>query len=204
MKHFLSLFILMLVPLAVNADAVEIDGICYNLIEKGKVAEVTRNFNRNYSGNVIIPEKVSYGGIDYDVTSIAGNVSHNGNTYLGGAFRGCTGLTSVTIPNSVTSIGYGAFYQCSGLTSVNIPEDVTSIGEDAFSGCSGLTSLTIPSSASIGKNAFAGCSGLTSITIPSSWSSIGYGVFAGCTGLTSVTIPDNIYSIDDTAFSDCL
>ena len=203
MKHFLSLFILMLVPLAVNADAVEIDGICYNLIEKGKVAEVTRNFNRNYSGNVIIPEKVSYGGIDYDVTSIAGNVSHNGNTYLGGAFRGCTGLTSVTIPNSVTSIGYGAFYQCSGLTSVNIPEDVTSIGEDAFSGCSGLTSLTIPNSASIGKNAFAGCSGLTSITIPSSWSSIGYGVFAGCTGLTSVTIPDNIYSIDDTAFSGC-
>ena len=186
-----------------SADAVEIDGICYILIEKGKVAEVTRNFNRSYSGNVIIPPKVSYEGTDYDVTSISGNVSNNGNTYLGGAFRGCTGLTAVTIPNSVTSIGYGAFYQCSGLTSVNIPESVTFIGENAFGDCSGLTSLTIPNSASIGKNAFAGCSGLTSITIPSSWSSIGYGVFAGCTGLTSVTIPDNIHSIDDTAFSGC-
>jgi len=203
MKKVILSILLMLLPMLASADAVEIDGICYILIEKGKVAEVTRNFNRSYSGNVIIPPKVSYEGTDYDVTSISGNVSNNGNTYLGGAFRGCTGLTAVTIPNSVTSIGYGAFYQCSGLTSVNIPESVTFIGENAFGDCSGLTSLTIPNSASIGKNAFAGCSGLTSITIPSSWSSIGYGVFAGCTGLTSVTIPDNIHSIDDTAFSGC-
>ncbi len=204
MKKAILSIILMLLPMLASADAVEIDGICYILIEKGKVAEVTRNFNHSYSGDVIIPEKVSYGGSVYDVTSIGGDVSYNGNTYMGGAFRGCTGLTSVTIPNSVTSIGYGAFYQCSGLTSVNIPESVTFIGENAFLGCSGLTSLTIPESAtSIGKYAFAGCSGLTSITIPSSWSSIGYGIFGDCTGLTSITIPDNIYNIDDVAFSGC-
>lgn len=114
MKHIklLLLIFVMLMPMIASADPVEIDGICYNLISKTKVAEVTRNFNRSYSGNVIIPEKVSYGGSVYDVTSIGGDVSYNGNTYLGGAFRGCTGLTSVTIPNSVTSIGYGAFYQC--------------------------------------------------------------------------------------------
>ena len=142
MKKVILSILLMLLPMLASADAVEIDGICYILIEKGKVAEVTRNFNRSYSGNVIIPPKVSYEGTDYDVTSISGNVSNNGNTYLGGAFRGCTGLTAVTIPNSVTSIGYGAFYQCSGLTSVNIPESVTFIGENAFFGCSGLQSPT--------------------------------------------------------------
>ena len=181
MKEIILLFTMTLLPMVASADAVEIDGICYNLIAKGKVAEVTRNFNHSYSGNVIIPEKVSYGGTDYDVTSIAGTVYNNGNTYYEeGAFRGCTGLTSVTIPNSVTSIGYGAFYQCSGLTSVHIPESVTSIGKNAFGECSGLTSLTIPNNASIGENAFAGCSGLTSITIPSSWSSIVSGVFWCC------------------------
>lgn len=204
MKKKVLLFILTLMPFMVIADPVEIDGISYNLIAKGKVAEVTRNFNRSYSGNVIIPEKVSYGGVDYDVTSIGGDVSYNGNSYLGGAFRGCTGLTSVTIPNSVTSIGYGAFYGCSGLTSVAIPESVTSIGESAFSGCSGLTSINIPNSAtSIGESAFSGCSGLTSITIPSSWSSIGNGVFGGCSSLTSIIIPDNINSIGDCAFLGC-
>ena len=60
------------------------------------------------------------------------------------AFRGCSGLTSVTIPNSVTSIGGYAFYNCSGLTSVTIPNSVTSIGDYAFSGCSGLSSFTLP------------------------------------------------------------
>ena len=204
MKQTFLAILLMLLPMQASADAVEINGICYNLIEKGKVAEVTRNFNRSYSGNVIIPEKVSYGGVDYTVTSIAGNVTHNGGTYIGGAFRGCSGITSVTIPNSVTSIGYGAFYGCSGMISVNIPEGVTSISDYAFMGCSGLTSITIPESAiSIGEAAFRECTGLTSITIPSSWSSIGNSVFYGCTGLTSITIPDNINSIEEAAFLGC-
>ena len=84
-----------------------------------------------------------------------------------GAFSGCSSLKSITIPNSVTSIGDEVFYNCTGLTSVTIPESVTSIGEDAFSGCSSLTSITIPNSVtSIGWHAFRGCTGLTSITIP--------------------------------------
>ncbi len=71
-------------------------------------------------------------------------------------FHDCTGLTSVTIPNSVTSIGDGAFSDCSGLTSVTIPDSVTSIGDYAFSSCTGLTSVTIPDSVtSIGDGAFA-------------------------------------------------
>ena len=82
----------------------------------------------------------------------------------GGAFSSCYDLTSVTIPNSVTSIGGSAFYDCSGLTSVTIPNSVTSIGGSAFYDCSGLTSVTIPNSVtSIGSSAFYGCSGLTEV-----------------------------------------
>ena len=96
-------------------------------------------------------------------------------------------MTSLTIPSSVTSIGWCTFYGCSGLTSLTIPSSVTSIDNSAFSGCSGLTSLTIPSSVtSIGESAFEGCSGLTSLTIPSSVTSIGRAAFAGCSGLTSI------------------
>ena len=115
-------------------------------------------------------------------------VSYNGYRYtkndnLGNnVFYGCSGLTSLTIPSSVTSIGYGVFRGCSGLTSLTIPSGVTSIGGGAFEGCSGLTSMTIPSGVtSIGDEAFRGCSGLTSIyayleKIPK----LGSNVFTGC------------------------
>ena len=112
----------------------------------------------------------------------------NSVTSIGyGAFNGCSGLTSVTIPNSITYIGNGIFFNCSGLTSVTIPNSVTSIGESAFDYCSGLTSVTIPNSVtSIGKCAFYGCSGLTSVTIGNSVTSIGDRAFAFCSGLTKL------------------
>ena len=104
------------------------------------------------------------------------------------AFYGCSGLTSITILDSVISLEDSAFYGCSGLTSITIPDSVTSIGDYAFSGCSGLTSITIPDSVtSIGDYAFSGCGGLTSITIPNSVTSIGDYAFSGC-GLTSIIV----------------
>ncbi|GHT10834.1 hypothetical protein AGMMS4956_02960 [Bacteroidia bacterium] len=112
---------------------------------------------------------------------------------------------SVTIPNSVTSIGYGAFSGCSGLTEVTIPEGVTSIGDDAFSRCSGLTEVTIPNSVtSIEDFAFHNCSGLTEVTIPDGVTSIGYDAFSGCSGLTEVTIGNGVTSIGDWAFANCI
>ena len=120
------------------------------------------------------------------------------------AFHDCNGLTSLTIPSSVTEIGYRAFYGCSGLTSLTLPSGVTSIGEGAFYGCSGLTSLTLPSGVtSIGEGAFYGCSGLTSLTLPSGVTSIGEGAFYGCSGLTSLTIPSGVTSIGGGAFYGC-
>jgi len=113
-------------------------------------------------------------------------------------------LTSIIIPNSVTSIGNGAFFKCSGLTSVTIPNSVTSIGDDAFAYCTGLTSVTIPNSVTtIGDYAFCGCGGLTSITIPNSVTSIGDRAFFGCSGLTSVTIGNSVTTIGEYAFWDC-
>jgi hypothetical protein len=100
-------------------------------------------------------------------------------TIAGGAFYGC-GLTSVTIPNSVTSIEYRAFRFCNSLTSVTIPNSVTSIGNGAFSGCS-LTSVTIPNSiTSIGSSAFQECSGLKNVVFGTSLKTIGDYAFSGC------------------------
>ena len=102
-------------------------------------------------------------------------------------------------------LGYAAFSDCSGLTSLTIPSSVTSIGEYAFHGCSGLTSLTIPSSVtSIGDSAFFGCSGLTSFTIPSSVTSIGWGAFCGCSGLTSIYVyTEKLPNMGSDVFAGC-
>ena len=98
------------------------------------------------------------------------------------------GKTSITIPNSVTSIGDYAFFYCSSLTSITIPNSVTSIGICAFSACYNLTSITIPNGVtSIGEWAFYGCSSLTSITIGNSVTSIGDYAFSWCPYLTSIT-----------------
>ncbi|MDE6370679.1 MAG: leucine-rich repeat domain-containing protein, partial [Duncaniella sp.] len=126
------------------------------------------------------------------------------------AFAGCTGLTSVTIPNTVTSIGGnhfdgydGAFAGCTGLKSVEIPNSVTLIGFYAFYGCTSLTSVTIPNSVTSFDGAFQRCTGLTSVTIPNSITSIGSSAFENCTGLTSVSIPESVTAIGERAFLNC-
>ncbi len=120
------------------------------------------------------------------------------------AFRSCSGLTSIVIPEGLISIGDWAFYECSGLISIIIDDGVTSIGDRAFYKCTALTSITIPNSVtSIGEFAFQGCSSLTSIVIGDGMTSIGNDTFRGCTGLTSIVIPNGVTSIGEFAFSGC-
>ena len=121
-----------------------------------------------------------------------------------GAFCGCESLQSVTIPNSVTSIGYRAFERCESLQSVTIPNSVTKIEDGAFSSCNSLQSITIPNSVtSIGDYAFELCKSLQSVTIPNSVTSIGDHAFELCESLQSVTIPNSVTSIGDHAFRGC-
>lgn len=230
MKKIINLSLLLLallLPATATAYDFEVDGIYYNI--NGNNASVTYADDDwdtpDYSGDVTIPETVTYNGTTYPVTEI-GNY----------AFLSCSGLTSVIIPNSVTSIGNDAFIYCSGLTSINvasdntkydsrnncnaiietssnslivgcmntmIPNSVTSIGDEAFAG-SGLTSVNIPNSVIvIGENSFRGCNGLTSVNIGNSVTAIGRYAFSYCRALTSVTIGNSVTSIGAWAFDAC-
>ena len=121
---------------------------------------------------------------DGDVTEIGKEAFYSYNT-------DCKKITSITIPDSVTSIGNYAFYYCTSLTNVTIPDSVTSIGERAFRHCESLTNVTIPDSlTSIGHVAFEYCTSLTSVTIGKSVTSIGNYAFRYCTSLKRVDITD--------------
>ena len=141
------------------------------------------------------------------VTSdFSGHYAIRENTRIIGdqAFVGCSALTSVTIPESVTHIGWLAFGDCQSLTSIIIPNGVKRMCNHTFDGCTALASVTLPQSVtSIGSSTFSGCSSLTSITIPNSVTSIEDYAFSGCKNLTSITIPESVTSIGEFAFSSC-
>lgn len=119
-------------------------------------------------------------------------------------FAGCTGLTSITIPDNVTKIEERAFSGCAGLVSVTLGTGLTSIRTGIFSNCIGLTSITIPNNVtSIESSAFSGCTGLINVTLSNELTSIGTSAFSGCTSLTSITIPNKVTNIGDMAFSGC-
>ncbi len=149
---------------------------------------------------VVIPSTVEYGGTTYTVTRI-----FDGSYSAAGAFYD-SNITSVVIPDTVTSIGNYAFSSCYSLASVNFGNNshLTIIGEHAFDSCISLTSITIPERVtSIGDWTFNNCRSLTSITIPSSVTSIGELAFQNCLSLTSITIPERVTSIGDQSFVNC-
>lgn len=155
-----------------SLKTVEIDGIHYNLIFENKTAEVKSNPNK-YTGNVVIPESVSFNGKNYSVKSIDYN-----------AFSGCSGLTSITIPKSVITIGKGAFSGCSGLITITINCEIV---EYWFNYTKSLKSIILGDDLKIiGKGAFSGCSGLTSVTIGNGVKQIYGSAFANCPELTDM------------------
>ena len=120
------------------------------------------------------------------------------------AFAYCINLTEINIPNSVTTISDSAYTFCLSLTNISIPVSVTSMGDGAFSYCASLTSISIPDSVTrIGDYAFTSCTSLTSVTIGNSVTGIGEWAFSGCISLMSVSIPDSVKSIGRLAFHNC-
>jgi len=231
MKRFFTFFVALLSACTFSAYAAIVDGTCgdnltWTLNTKDSTLVISGEGEMDsYIDMHVFPSWIEYKSyikhvtIQDSVTSIGDytfylpaeyenirsiTLGNSVKTIGSDAFSSCPSLTSVTIPNSVTSIGGSAFSGCSSLTSITIPNSVTSIEHGVFSSCSALTSVTIPNSVtSIGDWAFFNCSGLTSVTIPNSVTSIGAWAFYECSGLTSIAIPDSVTSIGNYAFDGC-
>ena len=184
MKNLIYLLRFALLALFITSASVmsaydfKVNGICYNKTSSNTV-EVTYEdiMNNTYTGSVTIPANVTYSGATYKVTAIGG-----------AAFYMCTGLTNVSMPNTITKIDDMAFEKCSGLTSVTIPNSVTTLGIDAFASCTGLTKVEIPNSVkTIGELAFFNCSSMTSAAIGSGVTTISQKAFGNCNQLAKVT-----------------
>ena len=199
----------------------------YSKVYEGK-KECPTVFKDYDLGLIIVSDKVK--AINTSITSCTIPEEYKGIKITGileNGFENCKNLKSITIPDSVTSIGDYAFYNCSSLTSINIPESVTFIGDFSFYRCSKITSLIIPNGVtSIGFGAFSDCGDLSEIILPDSIISIegatfsycynlayinipngvtyiGYHAFQGCSKLSNIVIPDSVISIEDRAFWLC-
>ena len=189
-----------------GTEGVEINGIYYNLISKAKTAEVTSHPTK-YTGDVVIPETISYEGVTFEVNTIGER-----------AFERCSGLTSVSLPSTIITICDFAFDYCYNLKTINLPEGLISIGMQAF--CEDkFTSINIPSSVTkIGLNAFALCDNLTSVNIDNlnAWLNIKFAgsgssnplcyahhLYLNGTEIRNLTIPEDITEIQMFAFYGC-
>ena len=201
--------------LSAAAYSFESAGIYYNITGNNTV-EVTYSDrdNNTYSGSVSVPETVTNNGTEYSVTKI-GEYAFQGSavtsvympesiTSIGtSAFSGCQNLESVALPESLTTLGYSAFKACKLLKTIKIPSGVRAIPSSCFDGCSSLESVTIPEGVTtIGDYAFGYCN-LNALTLPESLEKIGGYAFTGNKSLKSVNIPAKVKTIETEAFNSC-
>jgi hypothetical protein len=192
MKRIYLLTIIFFFSLIVRAVNVEIDGIMYNINAKTGLTEVVANPSHQYKGDIVIPETITYEGKEYTVTAIGESAFFQRN------------ITSITFPNSITSIGRAAFYCCSLLDSVALPEKVTVIGDMLFANCTSLRRVVIPEGLTlIDNSAFNSCYSLDSLIIPNSVTRIEDWAFALCKGLTYVEMSRGLTYVGRGAFGDC-
>ena len=211
MKRLLSLSLFLMTAMLSFAHDFEAGGIYYNITSSTAPYTVAvtyqgtsySQYQNEYEGVVNILESVEYNGTTYSVTSI--------DEY---AFRDCSTMFSITIPNSVKSIGSWAFESCSSLTAVTIPNSVTSIGDGAFVYCTGLSSMVVEAGNTVydsrnncnaiietaTANLLYGCA---STIIPSNIKNISASAFEGCNGLKQITIPKSLTKIGSKAFYGC-
>lgn len=213
-KQMLMTIAVLLCSATVHAYDFEVDGIYYNIISTTDLTVKVTSGDNNYSGEIIIPSAITYKSRTLKVVAIGKE-----------AFYNCSGITSIEIPNSVTTIENYAFSGCSGITSIIIPNSVTTIGNTAFGGCNSLTDLCIEDGEnplSLGYQRKGGYSygyyreglGLfTSCPLEKLYlgrnlsyetgETYGYSPFYDITTLTSVTIGNNVTNIGQYAFSGC-
>ncbi len=184
------LFLVLCVSPFVRAESFEKDGIAYSPVSDTEVRVISKGW-ASYSGDMVIPATVSNAGLTYSVTGIGS-----------GAFRSCTSLFSILLPESITMIGDTAFHYCENLLSVNFPSRLESIGRAAFYYCQKIDSLTIPGHIkTIGDNAFKMCH-LQSLVIEDGVASIGDFAFMDCSkSISTLSIPQSVQSIGKGAFS---
>lgn len=220
MERIIKLSVLLLALMMSTAAIAEevydfdVDGIYYKILENGNEVSVTYktyyysshtdHYESDYTGDVVIPATVTFNGKTFQVTEIGDH-----------AFYQRGSVTSVTIPSSITAIGYDAFWYCTGLTRVNITDiaawcnmtcrsNPLHYAHHLYLNGTEVTDLVIPEGVTaIRYGAFLFCTELTSVTIGNAVTTIGDNAFEGCTGLTSVSIGNSVTEIGQVAFEGC-
>lgn len=218
MKQSIQIIIWMLaiiLPVMANAYDFEVDGIYYGLKTSDMSAYVTYNSSDPYTGNITVPETVTYNTKQLTVTAIGES-----------AFKQCGDLISVSLPSSIKSIGNSAF-SSSGIVTITIPEGITAINQYTFSGCKSLKKVVLPNSIekidesafesssieeinfpeglkSIETWAFLWCDSLKEIILPNSLTDLGSGVFCGCTSVKRITIGSGLNKLGSEVFRQCI
>lgn len=204
-RRFTTLLLPILFATSASAYHFEVDGVFYEYDYQMSGSPVNcivvGNPDSPYSGDVTIPASVTYHNPVYNETVTYGVIA-----IKGGAFQGCTGLTSVSLGGALRSIGAHAFAGCTALRSVVVPEGVRELGSGCFSGCISLQSVALPGS--LGADGlvwatFEGCSALRSVSLAKGITRTGISTFYNCVSLESVDLPEGLSRIDEQAFSGC-
>jgi len=200
MRHFL-LACSLIGALGVSAQTFMVDGINYKVVDADASTVSVEKKSPAYTGSVVIPSTVTNDNITYTVVAITQSTTASTTD---GAFANCTGLTAVTLPETLVSIGNYSFNYCTSLTSLTIPQSVKTFGDGAFLYCSGLTSLVLPERAErLGINVFKNCNKLQSITIPEGITTLSKNAIQSMGALETVHLPSTLTEIADGNFQAC-
>ena len=218
-KRFTTLMttLILSVFFAISASAydVEVDGVYYKVIKKGKIAKVTAgDYTYSYKGSIVIPPSIVVDGVECKIIEIEDGAFYyssissvkipNTVTKIGNCAFCKSSIMEIEIPNSVKEIGYRTFYECNYLNSIKLPNSIKAIGDEAFMNCQYLDIISFPNSLEhIGNKAFMNCPTITYITIPNSVISIGESAFEDCTGLYSVSLSNSMKRISNRLFYGC-